>query len=54
MTIEQSIAARQIVNMIDAGYSKEAAITQVMTLLKSQGFGEAHAKKTAEEMAELV
>lgn len=54
MTIEQSLAARKIAEMIRAGYSKEAAITQAAKLVKSQGFGAEHAKKTAQQMAELV
>jgi hypothetical protein len=54
MTIEQSLAARKIAEMIRAGYSKQAAITQAAKLVKSQGFGAEHAKKTAQQMAELV
>lgn len=53
MTIEQSLAAQQIVKMLRAGYSKEVAIVQATKFVKSQGFSSAHAKKTAIEMAEV-
>lgn len=54
MTIEQSLAVRKIAEMLYAGYSQQAAITQAAKLLESQGFGAEHALKTAQEMAELV
>lgn len=54
MTIEQSLAVRKIAEMIRNGYSKEAAITQAAKFVKRQGFSAEHAKKTAQQMAELV
>lgn len=54
MTVEQSLAARKISEMIRVGHSKQVAIIEAAKLVKSQGFGEDHAEKTAKEMAELV
>lgn len=54
MTIEQSLAAQKIAQMIRLGHSKEVAIVQATKLIKSQGFSPAHAKKTAIEMAEVL
>lgn len=52
--IEQALAARKISDMLRAGYSKQASITAATKLVKSQGFSAAHAKKTAEQMADLL
>ena len=54
MHIEQALAARKIADMLRAGYSKQAAITAAAKLVKSQGFSAEHAKKTAEQMADLL
>lgn len=54
MHIEQALAARKIADMLRAGYSKQAAITAAAKLVKRQGFSAEHAKKTAEQMADLL
>lgn len=54
MTVEQTLAIRKIHEMLSAGYSKSAAITQAIKLVESQGFSKEHSKKTAQLVAELV
>lgn len=54
MTIEQSLAARQISRMLREGWPKAAVIAATAKMVKGQGFGAAHAQKTAEEMFDLV
>lgn len=54
MTIEQSLAAREIVKYLDMGYGREVAINMATKLVQSQGFGKKHSRDVAEKMAELV
>ena len=54
MTIEESLAAREIVKMQAAGYQKIAAEMAAARLVVSQGFGKDHAAKVASKMLELV
>ena len=54
MTIEESLAAREIAKMQAAGYQKVAAERAAVRLVVSQGFGKAHAAKVASKMLELV
>lgn len=54
MTIEESLAAREIAKMQAAGFQKIAAQKSAARLVVSQGFGRAHAEKVAEKMIDLV
>lgn len=54
MTLEQSLAAREIAHMVAKGFGPAAATTAATRLLQSQGFGAAHSKQVAEQMARLV
>ena len=54
MTIEQSLAARKIADLLRAGHNKTTAIAQAERLVKSHGFSAEHAKRTAEEMGDLL
>lgn len=53
-TIEKTLAARKIADMLAQGYTREAAITQAARLVKSQGFSAKHAKEVAQQMAGLL
>lgn len=55
MTLEQALAAKKIAHMVNVlGLGRQTAILGATRLLMSQGFGEAHSRRVATEMADLV
>jgi len=54
MTLEQSLAAKQIAKLLYLGYGKKVCIRDAASMLVSQGFSRQHSEKIAVEMFDLL
>lgn len=54
MQIEESLAAREIIKMLNLGFGETVAISAAEKLVLSQGFGLRHAAIVARKMFDLV